>query len=88
MYLDRVKIHCENALWSERIQRVLHEEIGASWGFGLPIPWNTQREWLIVQFYEHSQRWAIHWATEEEFNECDAPMRTARELYHARPNKD
>lgn len=86
--LNKVKIRCENVYWSAKVQRCLEKEIGATWGSGIEIPWNCRRTFLVVGYSTYASKWFITWATSWDFDECDAPEYTARELYQLRPTKD
>lgn len=86
--LEEIRIYCEDALWSERIQRLLHKEIGASWGFAMPIPQNTFRPWLVLVKNPRTGLWFFTWTLEDHFNNMTCPLYKASELYRARPNQD
>lgn len=81
-YSQQVKIHCESPLWSERIQRAMHQEFGATWGFGMDMPWNTLREWLIVVQNAKTGLWYITWSDEEDFDNAPGTAYSAMDLYH------
>lgn len=86
--IKEVRIICDSPRWSAKIQRLLNKELRAVWMNSLPIPWNIHRKWIIVRFYEKTNRWCIHWMTEHDFNEpamANVPCYTAKELYNLRP---
>lgn len=83
IYSQQVKIHCESPLWSERLQRAMHKEFGATWGFGMDMPWNTQREWLVVVQNAKTGLWYITWTDKQDFDQVPGPEYSAMGLYHA-----
>jgi hypothetical protein len=80
-----IKIRCENWYWARKVQILLSEAIGARWGNGLPIPWNTRRLRLIVEWSTHAKSWMISWAIDPDFETCPMPEWSAKALIAAYP---
>lgn len=79
-----VKVRCENWYWSRKLQILLSEVIGCSWGGRIKTPWNTGREFLVIQNYPGG--WFFAWATEQDFAQCGLPEWSAKDLIAAYSN--
>jgi len=79
-----VKIRCENWFWSRKLQLLLAQVLPCHWGSGITVPWNTRREFLVVQ-PSVSGGWFFSWATPWEFEACPLPEWSAKALISAYP---
>jgi hypothetical protein len=78
--LPGIKVHCEQPQWSRKLQLVLRDAIGASWGCdSISIPWNATRPYLVVQ-QGPAGNWFLSWATPTDFEKCPLVLYSAREL--------
>lgn len=82
--LDGIKVRCENWYWSRRLQILLRDAIGCSWGAGIVTPWNTRRPYLVI-VRAPTGRWFFTWCTPEAFAICKHPEWSARQLIAAYP---
>lgn len=78
-----VKVRCENWFWSRKLQMLLASAIGCKWHEGIEVPWNTRREFLVIQ---HGKRgWFFSWATDRDFDDCPLKEWSAKALVSAYP---
>jgi hypothetical protein len=77
-----VKVRCESPSWSAKLQDILREDLGCTWGEGFPTPWNTERPYLVIR-RGVTGRWFICWASPDDFETCPLPLFTARGLVQA-----
>lgn len=86
MSFGGIKIRCENRYWSRAVQLVLHRTVGCDWGRGCPaVPWNVGRLLLVVQPSARGG-YFFSWATPGEFDRCELPEWSARDLVAAAPS--
>jgi hypothetical protein len=78
-HMVSIKIRVESPLWSKKLQEIF-KSVGITWGYSIEMPWNTDREWLVVQPCYNKPTWYISWATERDFNECPFQEYTAKGL--------
>ncbi|MFK4706200.1 hypothetical protein ABIC83_003039 [Roseateles asaccharophilus] len=79
--MEGIKVRCESPAWSRKLQVLLKEELGCTWGDGIPTPWNERRQFLMILF--GLKGWYLSWATPTDYANCTRPEFTARGLVQA-----
>lgn len=68
------KVYCATPSLSGKFQRAAFLRENITWGEQVDaLPWNCQRQWLIVQHSTLTNRMFITWATERDYERCSAP---------------
>lgn len=78
-YRELFKIHCSSLQQSEVFQRDICRNIHCSWGVDVQMPWNTDREWLML-VRSYNDKLVLAWMDEQTFAASTVPVLTAEAI--------